>query len=280
MIRTDAWQAQTLDELHACLEARPEVVALASYGSTADPNRADQWSDLDCLLVVNEKSFTQYYPSVEWLKTFGEVYGYQQSDNAFHGTMRLCFADFRRLDLIITTPAQLDRLAEWPHNPFFQDVHLLFSRSTLVSERLAQAWPPPKPMYLPPIVFDEVVNQFWFKAMLASYSVVRNQRLMALYFALDLVRDGCFVARLLLDRAEGTSVHHSGGFGNELAARLASDAVDVSSAASLLNLIEHSAIQFDQLAGEWSEAAGGRRYPFLEWLEAIRRDVHRPDWPR
>jgi len=47
-----------------------------------------------------------------------------------------------------------------------------------------------------------------------------------------------------------------------------------------LNLIEHSAIQFDQLAGEWSEAAGGRRYPFLEWLETIRRDVHRPDWPR
>jgi hypothetical protein len=68
MIRTDAWQAQTLDELHACLEARPEVVALASYGSTADPNRVDQWSDLDCLLVVNEKSFTQYYPSVEWLE--------------------------------------------------------------------------------------------------------------------------------------------------------------------------------------------------------------------
>ena len=280
MIRTDAWQAQTLEELHACLEARPEVVALASYGSTTDPSRMDQWSDLDCLLVVDKKAFTRYYPSVEWLKTFGEVYGYEQSENSFHGTMRLCFADFRRLDLIITTPGQLDRLAEWPHNPFFQGVRVLFSRSTLVSERLAQAWPPPPPMCPPPIVFDEVVNHFWFKAMLAGYSVVRNQRLPALYFALDLVRDGCYVAKLLLDRAEGTSVHHSGGFGNELVARPASDAMDVSSAASLLNLIEHSAIQFDQLAGEWSEAAGGRRYPFLEWLEAIRRDVHRPDRAR
>ena len=69
MIRTDAWQAQTLEELHTYLEARPEVVALASYGSTAGPNRVDQWSDLDCLLVVDEKSFTQYYPSVVWLKT-------------------------------------------------------------------------------------------------------------------------------------------------------------------------------------------------------------------
>jgi hypothetical protein len=280
MIRTDAWQAQTLEELQACLEARPEVVALASYGSTADPGRMDQWSDLDCLLVVVETAFAQYYPSIEWLKAFGEVYGYQQSNNAFHGTTRLCFSDFRRLDLIITTPARFERLAEWPNNPFFQRARLLFSRSTMVSERLAQAWPQPQPMCPTPVVFDEVINNFWFKAMLASYSIVRNQGLVALYFALDLVRDGCYVAKLLLDRAEETSVHHSGGFGNELVARLASDAVDVSSAASLLNLIEHSAIQFDQLAGEWSEAAGGRRYPFLEWLETIRRDVHRPDWPR
>jgi hypothetical protein len=64
--------------------------------------------------------------------------GLPRSNNTFPGTIRLCFADFRRLDLIITTPAQLDRLAEWLHNPFFQGVHLLFSRSTLVSERLNQ----------------------------------------------------------------------------------------------------------------------------------------------
>ncbi len=270
MIRTDAWQAQTIEALQAQLEAGPEVLALALYGSAAGPSgQFDRWSDLDCLLVVAEAAFAQYYPSVEWLRAWGELYGCQQANNPFHGTTRICFADFRRFDLIITTPAQLDRLAEWPHNPLFRGVRLLFSRSAPVAQRLAQTWPAPPPHYPAPAEFDDTVNRFWFKAMSASYSVLRNQRLLALYLALDLVRDCCGMEKLLWDRAEGTSVHGRDA-GNDRVARLESGSVDYSPA-SLLTLIEHSAIQFDELAGQWSAAAGGRRYALLEWLEQIRR---------
>ena len=274
MIRTDTWQAQAIEELQTLLVSSKDVLALALFISTLKSNgQFDLWSDLDCLLVATDDAFSQYYPSTEWLRTFCELHAYQQSENVFHGTTRACFADFRRLDFVITTQSKLDRLPEWPHIPFCQGVRLLFSRSAHTTRLLSQTWPTPEPIYPSQAEFDEMVNHFWFKAMLASYKVVRDDRLIALHLALDLVRDCCVAGMMLRDRAKGTNVHRQGGTGNDVVARLESDCSNYS-AIGILSIIEQSAIQFDQLAALWSDAYGERRYPLIEWLKHIRRRIN------
>lgn len=115
-----------------------------------------------------------------------------------------------------------------------------------------------------------MVDHFWFKAMLASYKVIRNDRLIALHLALDLVRDCCVVAMMLRDRAEGTNIHREGGTGNNVVANLES-ACSACTVTGILDIIEQSGVQFDQLASQWSEGYREKRYPLIEWLGNIRR---------
>jgi hypothetical protein len=100
-----------------------------------------------------------------------------------------------------------------------------------------------------PISIEEMVDQFWFKAMLAGYKVVRDDRLIALHLALDLVRDCCVAGMMLRDRSERTNIHREGGLGNHVVANLESTRSSYT-AGGILDIIEQSAIQFDQLASE------------------------------
>jgi hypothetical protein len=273
MIRTDVWQIQTIEYLQTLLASSKNILALALFGSAMKDNyQFDIWSDLDCLLVVSDNAFSQYYPAIDWLNNLGELHAYQQSANIFHTTTRACFTDFRRLDFVITTQSQLDRLSEWPSIPFYQGVRLLFSRSAQATHLLAQTWPAPKPTYLLQTEFDEMANHFWYKAMLAAYKTIRNDQLIALHLALDLVRDCCVIGMMLRDRAEGTNIHRYGGVGNDLVAELESVGSSYS-ATGILNIIEKSAVQFDQLAAQWSDTYREKRQPLIEWLEHIRHKI-------
>lgn len=274
MIRTDAWHVQAIEELQTILTSNDDVLAFALFGSSQQSSsQFDLWSDLDCLLVVKDEAYAQFYPATTWLRPFGELQALQQFENAFLSTTRACFVDFRRLDIIITTQSKLERLAEWPHVPFWQGVRLLFSRSLNVTQLLSQTWPSPKPTFPSQPEFDEMVDHFWFKAMLASYKVIRNDRLIALHLALDLVRDCCVMGMMLRDRAEGTNIHREGGPGNNVVAKLESTC-SAYTVTGVLDIIEQSGIQFDQLAVQWSTAYQGRRYPLIEWLEHIRRALN------
>lgn len=274
MIRTDGWQVQTIEEFQSTLMSNNDVLALAVFGSALHAKgQFDTWSDVDCLLVIADDAYSQYFPTIEWLRPLSSIYTYSQSETSYYGTTRVCFSDLRRLDVVITTLSRLEQLAEWPRNPFWQGVRLLFSRSLSITRLLSQTWPAVPPTFLSPAEFDDLVNQFWFKAMLASYKVVRNDCLVALHLALDLTRDCCVVGMILRDRATGTHTHRDGGMGNPLAARLGHVA-SADTPLGILDLIERSAIQFDQLAAEWSGTYRERRWPLLEWLEHIRRALN------
>jgi len=274
MIRTDAWHVGTIEELQTILTSNDDVLAFALFGSSLQPSsQFDLWSDLDCLLVVKDNAYSQFYPSTTWLRSFGELYALQQFENDFHSTTRACFVDFRRLDIVISTQSKLEQLAEWPHVPFWQGARLLFSRSLQIKELLSQTWPLPKPALPSQPEFDELVDHFWFKAMLASYKVIRNDRLIALHLALDLVRDCCVMGMMLRDRAEGTNIHREGGAGNNVVAKLES-ACSAYTVKGIVNIIEQSGVQFDQLAAQWSDTYRERRYPLIEWLEHIRRTLN------
>jgi hypothetical protein len=115
-------------------------------------------------------------------------------------------------------------------------------------------------------------NAFWFKGMLAVYKVVRNDFLIALHLALDLIRD-CLVLRMMLrDRDEGTNHHRFGGVGNEFVAQMNLNSLDIS-AIGILEMIENSSQMFDDLAEEWSSDYLANRSPLLGWIKQARENL-------
>lgn len=273
MIRTDAWQAQTAEELRTMLMSRNDVLALALFGSTLQSSsQCDAWSDLDCLLVIKDDAYARFFPTTDWLRTLGQLQALEQSEDTFYSTTRVCFVDFRRLDIVITTQSQLNQLAEWRHVPFWQGHSLLFSRSSQITSLLSQTWLAPIPTFPSQSEFDEMVNHYWFKAMLASYKLIRNDRLIALHLALALVRDCCVLGMMLRDRAEGTNIHRAGGKGNKVVEMLERTCSNYT-AAGILDIIEQSSNQFDRLASQWSETYVEKRYPLIEWLGHIRHTL-------
>lgn len=269
MIKTEPWQAEALEQLEIILKSDQDVLALAIFGSTLESSH-DPWSDIDCLLVLQEDAYSKFFPDTAWLNSFGTPYTHQTSENVSYASTRICFTDFRRLDIVITTPSKLAQLDHWTQIPFWRGVRILFSRSSLITQLLASTWPSPKPTLPSQAEFDAMVNHFWFKALLASHKVVRNDMLIALHLALDLVRDCCVLGMMLRDRREGTNIHREGGVGNHVVAELQKDDFSYTST-GILDMIEQSAIQFDRLAGEWSPDYKDKRGPLLEWLEHIRQ---------
>ena len=105
-----------------------------------------------------------------------------------------------------------------------------------------------------------------------DHKVVRDDRLIALHLALDLVRDCCVLGMMLRDRLEGTHIHREGGIGNTVVADLQNTHADYTRN-GILDIIEQSAVQFDRLASEWSEAYAHKRAPLIEWIGQIRRTL-------
>jgi hypothetical protein len=273
MIRTDDWRTPVIEELQALLMPNDDVIAVALFGSALAPNdRFDSWSDLDCLVTVKDEAYSQFYPSTEWLRPIGEVFTHERSETRFHGTLRTCFVDFRRLDIVVTTPSRLSQLENWPRIPFWEGVRPLFSRSEQITQLLSQDFPYPMSTSPSPSQFDEMVDRFWFKAMLAGYKVIRDDRLIALHLALDLVRDCCVLGMMLRDRSGKTNIHREGGPGNKIVDHLEGTCSSYRSG-GILDMIECSAIEFDRLAAQWSEAYHEKRYALIEWLSQIRRAI-------
>ena len=206
MITTGLWQDATIQGISSRLSSDEDVRALVLMGSGAQaPLQRDYWSDLDLLVVVGDEALDRFYPSVDWLACFGNVFAYNQSADQFKATTRVCFEDFRRVDFAIMTESALARIQDWPSISFWEASHILFSRSALIDRVLSERLARPQPPLISPDQFQSLANDFWFKAMLAVLKVVRNDLLIALHLSLDLVRDCCVLGMLLRDRAEGTS---------------------------------------------------------------------------
>lgn len=102
--------------------------------------------------------------------------------------------------------------------------------------------------------------------------VVRDDLLIALHLALDLVRDCCVLGMLLRDRAEGTNHHRHGGIGNIFVAQLRTTARPFD-AAGILDSVEQSSILFDSLAAQWSDEYKEHRRPLVAAINRARRDA-------
>lgn len=271
MIVQPGWQQAALQQLRALLEPKQEVRALVLFGTTA-VDQQDVWSDIDVLVVVAEEALEQFHPATDWLKPLGELYAYDQSSHPFAGVTRTCFTDFRRIDLVFTTEAALERVDEWPGVSFWRGTRPLFSRSPRVDVVLARTFESPALHLPPPDQFQAMVNDFWFKGMLAVTKVARGDLLIALHLTLEMIQDCCVLGMLLRDRAEGTAHHRHGGIGNETVAQLEATRHPFT-ASGILDSLKQSSIAFDALAAQWSEAYQEQRHPLLSWIRLARRSL-------
>ena len=236
------------ERLQRLLSADGAVIAAAVAGSLARTDH-DEWSDLDLLIVVDESAIERFFPTLAWLQPFGAIFTHEQSTTPFMRVTRVCFADFRRLDCVITTPSALLRLPEWPQIPFWQGAHLLFSRSDAVAQALVQAYAPPRPAAFTDEQFAHLQRRFWFNGVVAVTKVVRGDPLIALHLALDMVRDCCVLAMLVRDRDSGEAIHRESIAGQDFVARLAGTSQPFT-APGILATIEQAALVFDALAGQ------------------------------
>lgn len=215
------WQESVLADLPSALKADGNVVGMLLFGSlAASEPHMDEWSDIDILLVVKEEALDAYFPSVEWIRAFGPLYTYSQSTDDFTYTTRACFANFQRIDFVISSEGKLAEIQRWPAIPFTAGVRVLFSRFGGIEEIAQRQYPQREMSPVPQAQFLALIRDFRFKSILATHKVVRGDLLIALHLAQDLVRDCCVLGMMLRDRATGTNIHKDGGIGNEYVAQL------------------------------------------------------------
>lgn len=235
-------QHELLSQLTAILQGYEEVVAVAINGSVAR-GEADEWSDLDLVVVVTDME--PFYPQIAWVRPLGEIFTYSQSGNKFHATTRIVFDDLRRLDLSFYAHESVLQLGRQDHVSFWNGAKVIFSRSEPISAKLAATYASPENKFSHKD-FAAMANDFWFKAVLAVTKIARDDRLIAAHLVLDCLRDVMVLAMVERDRSTGTSIHRSGGMGNVFVEQL--PPVNNFSAASLLGVLEQTAYQFETIS--------------------------------
>jgi predicted nucleotidyltransferase len=267
------WQDIVIRDLVALLQPDQDVLSVVVCGSCALSSiEKDAWSDVDLLVVVCEHAISRYFPTLDWLQTLGDIYAFEQNANQFTYTSRVCFTDFRRLDIVLTTEFALEQIDFWDSVSFWNGTHTLFSRSTLVDTILARSFEQPKPSQISAEQLQPMANRFWFKASLAITKVVRDDLLIALHLALDLARDCCILAMLLRDRDAGTNYHRHGGVGNDFVEQLQT-AKSSYDALGILDGIEQSSIAFDSLAARWTDNYKENRQPLIAAINRARQSL-------
>lgn len=254
------------------LQPDSDVLALAVFGSYLQPERLDLWSDLDLLLVVEDEALGRFFPALDWLKPLGSIYAHEQSSSTLRHTTRVCFDDLRRIDVVIATVSGLAHVEEWPRAPFWKGLRVLFGRSAVVERILSRTFAEPELRLPSADQFQAIANQFWFKGVMAVSKVARNDLLIALHLALDMVRDCCVLGMMLRDRAEGTNHHRQGGIGNRLVADLGCMQQPLT-ASGILTIIEESGILFDELTAQWSDTYTGHCQPLMAGISRAREAV-------
>ena len=268
------WHDTMLDNLTSYFALHEEVLGLLLFGSFSKPDfRYDEWSDIDLLVVVKNDKIDKFFPTMEWLTSFGRLYTYSQSSDDFKCTTRVCFENFNRVDFVFTTEENLANVDCWASVPFFSGRKILFSRSDVLSEIANQEYVQPKLLQATEEQFLEMVQDFRFKSMLAVYKVVRNDLLIALHLAQDLIRDCCVLGMLLRDRATGTNIHEHGGTGNQLVAQLGTTQKPFTPTGILDNIKASNEI-FEKLAAEWSGTYQENRHLLFDWIEKAKVELH------
>ena len=263
-----SWQTQMMDSVAADLEGNPSVKALLLIGSCAQAGGPrDVWSDVDFMLVIEDKSVARFTSCLEWLDSYGTVYAHAVSEANSFPTLRVFFEDGRRLDFLFVPETAAPSLATWRENPAALGCRVLFSRiSDLQSALSHETQKDGVPSDIGVDRIRKISNDFRFKGMMAAEKAARNDLFVALHLCLDMVRDCALLALMLRDAATGTRHHVTGDPADPLLAEFPSLDRPVTRE-SVLRCIRESAILFDRLAGRCSGEYLARSNPLLQCID-------------
>lgn len=268
----DLWQQATIDKIEALLRADERVKGLVLVGSfTREDVTPDIWSDIDIVIVVDNHSLEQFYPATDWISSIGKMYCFSQNSSDFNVT-RACFTDTRRIDFVIVSEDSLERIEEWSYNPLCFINHCIFSRSRVLDKVLQTTFSRPVLNLIPQKQFEQMVNDFWFKGMLAVSKAGREELLVAVHLSLDMIRDCLVLGMMLRDRNTGTNHHRDGSQGNHFVEQLVHKSQPFTPQ-GVLESIEQCAIAFDKLAVQWDKGYEELRGTLLNWIEQTRRNM-------
>ncbi len=267
LLPPEGWRPALMSALASRLSRDKRVVALAVYGSTNDGG--DAWSDLDLLVVVTDEALPSFREDTRWLDPQAEVLAAETFIGERSSVLRIFLADLRRVDVTLTTEAALAEIAQWPSVSFWKGATPLFSRSSVVSERLERTYPPPKPSPITADDWEAWRNRFRFRIAVAVQKMVRGDFLIALHLALEAEQDCCVLGMMLRDRELGTTVHRSGGGGNALATALM-EAPNPNPPHGLLDKLERILDWFEELASQWIGALEPTSAPLRTYIQAAR----------
>ena len=209
------WQGEAAAHLAEIFRRDAGARALVWYGSWA-MGTADDWSDIDALVVLDEEAIARYHPGREWLGFLGEPVAARSYGNGWVWVHRTVFTGFRRADVVMTTEANLERVGEWPFLGFARSERrrVEFSRSSVVDRVLTGDLAPPRAHYGSDGDLRRMAERVVFGAVLAIERAVRGDGLIAGERALEIARETLLLAIVLRDREAGTTHHPHGGAGD------------------------------------------------------------------
>jgi len=272
-VTADSPQRIAIAELTTLLQADEAARGLVLIGSCAHSGEPpDVWSDVDLVLVVEDDALPKFFPPTGWLTRFREPYACSLSQNEFFCTARVFFADHHQVDLVVVPESALQRVDEWDSNPFGHGARCLFSRSSVLDRFLVGPAAHLRPRDLSTRQPNTMVEEFWFKGMLAAKQVARGDLLVAVHLALDMMRDCCVLGMMLRDRHKRTDHHSHGSPGDRRVTRLLETHRGLSSE-GILEIVVQSAIAFDSLASELLPKYQERRGPLISRVEHVRESL-------
>lgn len=273
----DTWQDKTLAQMKDFLQSFDSVQAAFVVGSLAnDLVQPDYWSDIDLIVVVSDQEISQFFPNTGWLEPIRSVFATSHSEDPPRFTLRVCFRDMRRVDFIFILASEFNNPKARNLHHFQKDYRVLFAKSPEVDQTLPQKFGVKSENQDPETQFLVMSNAFWFKGMLTVYKVVRNDLLIALHLALDLMRD-CLVLKMMIrDRAKGTRHHRIGGVENMFVTQLMAQPSDYT-AQGILVMVERYSQIYENLAVEWSPDYQVKREHLLDWTRQARGNLEQSD---
>jgi predicted nucleotidyltransferase len=267
------WQQSIVSQISRILRDDPEAKAFVLIGSLAQKEvQVDEWSDVDAVVILTETALDRYFLSVEWLGSLGRPIGVERHEAGSAKTLRVCLEGLRRIDLTLVPESALADASSWEHNLLAEPYVILWSRIDGLEAKMSTL-PSAQPFRdISDAEITHRADEFWSKASVAVVKVLRSDLLVAAHLVLDLVRDCLVLQMIRRDREKGTTVHRTGGFGNEIVAKLWTGGQG-SSPDEMLSLLERSCLVFDELASFLWDGYEERTRHLLPAIERAKRDV-------
>ena len=261
------WRDEALLQLEKIFRDDSDVVSLSLFGSTSKHDiKPDRWSDHDILLVVKDGTLDKFYPTREWLRVFGEIFGIVQNKDDIHCNVKVVFSDFKKLDFVICTEIQAVHELK-----VLTRQKIVFSKKESITELLINA--PVNLGFYEEFPFTNLFEDFWYVSFVAVSKLIRNDMLISLHLALELYRKCLELGMWMRDRETKTNIHRVGGHRNELVENM-SIQLQGSSKADIVELIEQCGREFDKLAKEWSVDYKEHFSTFEKLLTLAKEDIH------